>query len=72
MIRPLTCPICGKTVPPATDPSGGQSPFCSQRCREVDFFRWSDGKYAIVEPLRLAESDDPPDEAFDIDAPPGE
>ncbi|MCX7407143.1 MAG: DNA gyrase inhibitor YacG [Planctomycetales bacterium] len=51
MVRLNTCPICGKTVPPATDPSGGMAPFCSQRCREIDFFRWSDGRYAIVESL---------------------
>ena len=51
MVRPQTCPICGKNVPPATDPSGGMAPFCSQRCREIDFFRWSDGRYAIVESL---------------------
>ena len=51
MERPQTCPICEKNIPPATDPSGGMAPFCSQRCREVDFFRWSDGRYAIVESL---------------------
>lgn len=58
MIRPQTCPVCGKNVPPATDPLGGQAPFCSQRCREVDFFRWAEGKYAIVEPLSPADLDD--------------
>ena len=26
-------------------------PFCSERCRNVDLLRWSDGRYAIVEPL---------------------
>jgi endogenous inhibitor of DNA gyrase (YacG/DUF329 family) len=25
-------------------------PFCSQRCRQVDLVRWSEGRYAIVEP----------------------
>lgn len=45
--EPRTCPICHRPV--ATD--GKDRPFCSRRCREVDFFRWSDGKYAIVEPL---------------------
>jgi uncharacterized protein len=33
-------------------------PFCSERCRQVDLLRWSQGKYAIVEPLtpeKLAE-----------------
>ena len=68
MIRPQTCPICGKNVPPATDPSGGLTPFCSQRCKEVDFFRWADGKYAIVEPLSPAELDDLPAAAFDSES----
>ena len=55
MVRLNSCPICGKNVSPATDPSGGMAPFCSQRCREIDFFRWSDGRYAIVEPLSDAD-----------------
>lgn len=42
-----TCPICNRPV----SAEGKDRPFCSQRCREVDFFRWNDGKYAIVEPL---------------------
>ncbi|MAG93116.1 MAG: hypothetical protein CMJ48_05140 [Planctomycetaceae bacterium] len=32
-------------------------PFCSKRCRDVDFCRWSDGRYAIVEPLDPAKHD---------------
>ena len=52
MIHPILCPICQKT---ATDPS--KSPFCSERCRKIDFFRWWDGRYAIAEPV-----------AFDPDA----
>ena len=58
MIQAITCPVCGKVVPPATDPSGGESPFCSRRCKQIDFFRWSEGRYAIVEsldPSRVAE-----------------
>ncbi len=58
MVRLQTCPICGKNVPPATDPSAGLAPFCSQRCKEVDFFRWFDGRYAIVEPLSSTELED--------------
>lgn len=58
MIQPITCPVCGKVVPLATDPAAGESPFCSRRCKQIDFFRWSEGRYAIVEPLdpsRIAE-----------------
>ncbi|MBM4075882.1 MAG: DNA gyrase inhibitor YacG [Planctomycetes bacterium] len=58
MIRPQTCPICGKVVPPATDPSGQLSPFCSLRCKQVDLLRWSNGQYAIVEPLKPEQIED--------------
>ena len=46
MVRPVTCPICHKPVPSSTP-----LPFCSDRCKQIDFFRWNDGRYAIVEPL---------------------
>jgi hypothetical protein len=51
MVRPATCPICGKPIGVATDPTQDFTPFCSDRCKRIDFFRWNDGKYAIVEPL---------------------
>jgi hypothetical protein len=35
------CPICGK---PATEAS---TPFCSERCRDVDLNRWLSGSYVI-------------------------
>ena len=64
MIRLPECPICGKSVPPASDPTASYAPFCSKRCKEVDFFRWCDGRYAIVESvdpekelLKTAESE---------------
>lgn len=49
MIRLPECPICGKSVAPASDPNGTFSPFCSRRCKEVDLVRWIDGRYAIVD-----------------------
>ena len=59
MIRLPECPICGMSVPPATDASAGYAPFCSRRCKEIDLIRWCEGRYAIVEaidPSRLVES----------------
>ena len=51
MVRPLHCPICNTTLP-ATDAIQSQFfPLCTERCRNVDLMRWSDGRYAIVEPL---------------------
>lgn len=58
MIRPVTCPICRKPVPAPAEGEPHWFPFCSERCRQVDLLRWSQGKYAIVEPLtpeRLAK-----------------
>jgi uncharacterized protein len=49
MIRLPECPICGKSVPPASDASAAYAPFCSRRCKEVDLIRWCEGRYAIVE-----------------------
>ena len=46
----------------------GSLPFCSERCRKIDLFRWFDGRYAIVDELSpdssiSTESDvDEPDE----------
>ena len=51
MIRPITCPICEKPLPPGTGAESPLYPFCSQRCRNVDLYRWGTGRYAIVEPL---------------------
>ncbi len=51
MIKPLTCPVCNKALPPQVTQNSGVFPFCSARCKNVDLFRWSDGKYAIVEDL---------------------
>jgi uncharacterized protein len=56
MIRPQTCPICDKELPPdATD--GALFPFCSLRCKQADLYRWLHGDYAIVDPLTLHEDD---------------
>ncbi len=52
MIKPLTCPVCNKQLPPQVTQSSATLPFCSERCRNVDLLRWSDGKYAIVEDIK--------------------
>ena len=44
-------------------------PFCSERCRRIDLFRWFDGRYAIVnelspESLMAAENADAGQEDF--------
>lgn len=51
MIRPPICPICKKTLTPSAGQENASLPFCSERCRKIDLFRWFDGGYQIVEPL---------------------
>ena len=51
MIRPQTCPICEKELPGGSGTALKTFPFCSDRCRQIDIYRWCEGKYAIVEPL---------------------
>ncbi len=56
MVRAPSCPICDATVAPDTHEK--TFPFCSARCRNIDLFRWAEGRYALVEPLtpdKLAE-----------------
>ena len=64
MIKLPQCPICNKTIAGEVAREAADFlPFCSERCRNVDLFRWSEGKYAIVEPLTGVpdEFDQPPD-----------
>ena len=56
MIAPKTCPVCDGVLPADASPTGTNAasrhwPFCSKRCAEVDLLRWTQGRYAIVEPL---------------------
>ena len=55
MSKPLTCPVCDKEIIDSTPAAKTRLPFCSSRCRQVDFYRWCTGKYAIVEPLSDTE-----------------
>ncbi|MCA9066458.1 MAG: DNA gyrase inhibitor YacG [Planctomycetaceae bacterium] len=50
ILRP-ECPICKKSLPESPEEAQAHFPFCSERCRKVDLFRWWDGKYAVVEDL---------------------
>lgn len=51
MIRPQSCPICEKVLAIQSAAKSEFFPFCSLRCRQVDLYRWSEGKYAIAEPV---------------------
>jgi hypothetical protein len=47
------CPICRRAAVEAF------SPFCSQRCADVDLGRWFNERYAI--PVDEDEEEDPPE-----------
>lgn len=51
MIQRPNCPICEKSLPDDPQQSAKVAPFCSVRCRQIDLFRWTEGRYAIVEQL---------------------
>lgn len=56
----LDCPHCGKTITWSEDYP--ERPFCSRRCREIDFGTWANEGYRIpgepVDEWSLDESGD--------------
>jgi endogenous inhibitor of DNA gyrase (YacG/DUF329 family) len=40
----LKCPTCGKPVEWKDNPS---RPFCSERCKLIDFSRWANEEYLV-------------------------
>ena len=51
MIRPQTCPICDTELATNAATQSPLFPFCSRRCKLIDLYRWTEGQYAVVEPL---------------------
>ena len=41
----MLCPICKKVVD--EDPPPRTFPFCSERCKLIDFGAWANGEYAV-------------------------
>ncbi|MGL4463316.1 MAG: DNA gyrase inhibitor YacG [Planctomycetia bacterium] len=41
------CPTCGKAVAESAETVSVPSPFCSQRCRDVDLNRWFSEKHSV-------------------------
>ena len=40
----MKCPTCGK---PAEWQDNPYRPFCSERCKLIDFGRWANGEYRV-------------------------
>jgi len=49
----MRCAICGKE---AADEGNSFRPFCSERCKLIDFDNWLQGRYRISTPIE--EHDD--------------
>ena len=51
----VKCPLCGKE----TEFQGNEfRPFCSERCKLLDFGAWADGEYALpAETGEMTEDD---------------
>lgn len=52
------CPICAKPIHDSAATAEEFFPFCSERCRQIDLYRWGEGRYAIVEPVSPDQLDE--------------
>jgi uncharacterized protein len=66
------CPTCGKPIEWQDNP---WRPFCSERCKLIDFGRWTDEEYRVpgqrINPAEIAEVpeiDDSDDEAKRVES----
>lgn len=50
----MNCPTCGK---PAEWQDNPQRPFCSERCKLIDFGRWADEEYRVPAEPAIVSSD---------------
>ncbi len=44
-VKTVQCPRCGKAV--AWTPQSAFRPFCSERCKHIDFGAWANDEYRI-------------------------
>lgn len=55
----MKCPMCGKPVEWENNP---MRPFCSERCKLIDFGKWADEEYAVASDERMKDEDESEDE----------
>jgi len=53
----VSCPHCGKNI--EWQPENRYRPFCSERCKLIDFGAWATEKYRVP----VVEEDDQPEDA---------
>lgn len=59
--RMVGCPGCGKTI--EWDTQNPFRPFCSERCKLIDFGQWATGAYRIPQEEADNGQDSLPDQA---------
>lgn len=52
------CPTCKREALPRSE--NPASPFCSQRCRDVDLGKWLGEEYRVVDPSTDSDEDGQP------------
>ena len=57
--RIVTCPACGSDS--VYGPENPFRPFCSERCKNVDFGAWASESYRVAAPPTSADADADPD-----------
>jgi uncharacterized protein len=53
--REVPCPRCGQ--PALFAAANPHRPFCSERCRSIDFGAWASEAYSVVSPLPPGDAD---------------
>ena len=52
----MLCPNCGNTAEWKENPD---RPFCSERCKLIDFGRWANEEYSVPGESAVVPDDDP-------------
>jgi uncharacterized protein len=65
----MKCPICDQPVKWQDNPF---RPFCSERCKLIDFGRWANEEYRVPGPESPSTSIETDEEASNNNAPPQE
>ncbi|WP_084362269.1 DNA gyrase inhibitor YacG [Caldimonas taiwanensis] len=55
--RTVRCPACGG--PSQYAPDNPYRPFCSERCKNLDFGAWASERYRVPAPSQASDPDDP-------------
>ena len=55
-VRKVSCPACGKLA--VFGPQNKWRPFCSERCKMLDFGDWAAERYRVASEEKLEDSEE--------------